>query len=312
MRNFFVDLGEKLHQGACYIGLVNRADINHTITQQNLHIQWINPCRYGKEGWFADPFILSVDEQRIVILAEEYHYADGKGRLVELVVDRKSLKIKKLYVILSLDTHLSFPIIWRENGSIYVYPENGESGSLTIWEYDSSLHQLVHPRELLKEPLADSQIVKLEETYYLFAVKTVTGTQDDTKNLSIYSASSLFGPYQEIQVISNVHNEERGAGEIFMEDGRIIRPAQCCEHRYGEAVIFYELVLKDGYFEEREISRLLPDEKKKNGMLLHTYNCKDGVGVVDGYDYIYPIWRKIFDTLLNWYRNYGFNHRTCL
>ena len=310
IKDWIIKLGEKLHRGGCIIGVIDSDDVFSLFHGNGEHIKWMRVHEYGKHGWFADPFILSMTEKEFVILAEEFHYADKKGRLVELVIERPSLCVKEIYVILSLDTHLSFPIIYRENGKVYVYPENAESGTLTIWEYDSENHCLSNPQLLIQEPLADSQIFKIGDVYYLFAIKTLMGTQDDTKTLYVYSSPTLMGPYQEIQTIHNERREERGAGEIFQEGDKIIRPAQCCENKYGESMIFYELVLKNGQFEEVERSRMFPDATRKYGMLLHTYNRMGSICVVDGYDYIHPWGRKVFDNLLGLWKGNGVNYHS--
>ena len=39
-------------------------------------------------------------------------------------------------MILERSGHLSFPIIYRKDDKIYVYPENSEDGVLNIYEYN--------------------------------------------------------------------------------------------------------------------------------------------------------------------------------
>lgn len=248
-------------------------------------VKWIKFRGY-KKNWLADPFILSVDDESVTLFAEEMDSATQKGRLVKVVVDRISNKIVDRKIILELETHLSFPIIFRSKGDVYVYPENYESGTLKIYKYNPVTDKLENPVEIIREPLLDTQIIELDGLYYAFAVKFQDGTQNDTRQLRIYKSPTLFGQYELVQLIDNPRCEERGAGAIFFRDGKIIRPAQCCEGDYGRNVIFYELILEKDGFHEKEIGRLNPHHSHPEG--LHTYNCyNEDVTVIDSCAYAF-------------------------
>lgn len=271
-----------------YIGFLTEEELSLSVNERYAKIKWMDVCQYEDEGWFADPFILSVNDDTIELFAEEMIYKTGRGVLVYLKVDRNSFKVLEKKTILSLDTHLSFPIYIEEDGIIYVYPENYQSGIVRIYEYDGNAKKLVDPKTIIKEPLLDTQIVEMDGYYYAFGVKYRTGLQQDTKNLYIYRSEELKGDYKYIQKIENTRCEERGAGLIYVEDNRMIRPAQCCEGGYGREVILYELCKEESGFKEEEIRRVIPDRRAKTGSVLHTYNKKDGIVVVDGWAYQNP------------------------
>ena len=252
-------------------------------------------CKLKNEGWYADPFILSVNGNIIELFVEEMIYKTGRGIITYLKVDVNSCEILEKHTMLELDTHLSFPIYIWENEKLYVYPENYQSGSLKIYEFDEQAKSLVYPRIIINAPLLDTQIVKLEGSYYAFGVQFQTGIQKDTQKLYIYQADALLGDYKLVQVIENLKCEERGAGMIFTEKGRLIRPAQCCEGGYGKEVILYDLQRDHSGFEEKEIGRVIPDRKSRNGNILHTYNKMNGWVVIDGWRYHYP-------RLASWYK----------
>ena len=267
---------------------------NHN-NQANLfsQIKWLDLGGY-KNGWFADPFILSANESEIIVLAEEYVYSTKLGRLVRLAIDRKGFRLKKIDVILDLPTHLSFPIFFKENGKTYLYPENYQSGALTMYEYNDSTKLLGEPITIITEPLLDSQIVKIEDAYYLFAVKYTSGLQEDTKVLLIYKSSTLTGPYSKIQVIENERNEERGAGAIYINNkGKIIRPVQSCEGGYGKELILKELIPHNDVFTQVEIARHCTNGNLSTGCGMHTYNSFGDLIVVDVYGFRYLISRWI-------------------
>ena len=273
---------------AYYIGFLRDAEMSLPIDERYSRVRWLDVRKFKSEGWFADPFVLSVNDNIIEIFAEEMIYKTGRGIIVYLKVDINSCEILDKHTMLELDTHLSFPIYIWDNKKLYVYPENYQSGGLAIYEYDEQSKSLVSPRKIINAPLLDTQIVKLEESYYAFGVLFQTGLQKDTKKLYIYKANKLFGDYKQIQIIENSRSEERGAGLIYTEDDRLIRPAQSCEGGYGREVILYDLQKNHIGFEEKEISRVTPDRKAPNGKILHTYNKMDGWVVIDGWRYKHP------------------------
>ena len=71
-------------------------------------IKWMR----GKhqDGWFADPFVLKVTDTSISLLAEEFRYKTGKGRIVRLDIDRETLTLEKVTPLID-GCHLSFPFI---------------------------------------------------------------------------------------------------------------------------------------------------------------------------------------------------------
>ena len=280
---------------AYYIGFLKETEMSLSIAERYAKVRWLDVRRYKKEGWFADPFILSVNGNIIELFVEEMIYKTGRGIITYLKVDVNSCEILEKHTMLELDTHLSFPIYIWENEKLYVYPENYQSGSLKIYEFDEQTKNLVCPRIIINAPLLDTQIAKLEGSYYAFGVLFQTGLQKDTQKLYIYQTDALLGDYKLVQVIDNPKCEERGAGLIYKDDSRLIRPAQCCEGGYGKEVILYDLQRDYSGFGEKELGRVIPDRKSRNGNILHTYNKMNGWVVIDGWRYHYP-------RLASWYK----------
>jgi len=262
----------------------------------NAHVRWLDWNGY-KGGWFADPFILSFDDSVIEVLVEEWEDRLGKGRISKLVIDRKTNKLQRVVPLLEDDTHFSFPNIWREDGKEYVYPENYQSGGLYIYEYNEKDEKLINPHCIVNEPLLDAQIVKYNDFYYLFGVRQDNGAKQ-CKILYIYKSPSLFGDYTHIQTIENQFKEERGAGEIFVYNNQLIRPAQSCEVDYGYSMVFYVLDYDDGKFEEKEVGRMYPNPKGRWKRKIHTYNRKENLVAVDGYEFVHRFLSDIYRSTL--------------
>lgn len=249
--------------------------------------------------WYADPFILKNDSDSIEVLVEDFSLKEGKGRISKLRVSRISNNQYKLIskkVLLSDETHYSFPYVIRDSGKVYVCPENYQSGGVYLYEYDDDKEELINKVLIIDKPLVDTQICKIEGKYYAFGVETITGKMSESKCLKIFSSTNLLGPYLEHQTICNKKKEERGAGCIYNELGKWIRPAQCSEGRYGKELIIYELCLKDNVFIENEIKRYRQNYFKRNGVTLHTINTVGDLTVVDGLDYINaPFFSRVLD-----------------
>ena len=286
---------------AYYIGFLLPDKMNLSDEERFNSIHWLDLNGY-KDGWFADPFILSVSDNNVELFVEEWEYSKEKGRicLLDIKRDGDNFVLENITPILELDTHLSFPIIIEHEDKILVYPENYESGKLNIYEYDKDERMLINPITIINSPLLDTQIIKKGSVYYALGVEFVSGEQKDTKVLQVYSSESLYGPFKHVKTYINELCEERGAGDIFEIGGTLYRPVQCCEGDYGKAVIIKELSLEqDGKISQKEINRIAPIYSSKYGKGLHTFNFKNDLYVIDGRDYRYRTLARSMRKILN-------------
>lgn len=269
-----------------YIGFLNKEEMKLPVSERFSKIQWLDEGNYSS-GWFADPFIYRVEENKIELFVEEWVNSSNKGRLCVLDIEKNKngYLLKNVQPILELDTHLSFPIFLKENGKTYVYPENYQSGYLTIYEYDEIKRKLINPHRIINEPLIDTAIVKIENHYYAFGTVRKYGSFEDTRFTYVYSSDNLLSGWSLFQIIENIRREERGAGAIFIHDGHIIRPAQNCTYSYGEDFILYEIKLENGCFREIFLTRIEPDHKQFRGLAMHTFNKSGELCVIDGQEY---------------------------
>lgn len=141
------------------IGFIEEG-LEDTLTNKSPRIHWVK--KRIKDRWFADPFILDVTKNEIIILAEEYNYNVRRGRIARVVIDRRTYEEKGFEIILDLPTHLSFPFIIRQNGKVYVMPENSASGCSTIYEYDDATRKITPLHHLAEEPFADATIFAMD------------------------------------------------------------------------------------------------------------------------------------------------------
>lgn len=262
-------------------------------------VNWVDMNGHSS-SWFADPFIFNTEGDTIEVLAEEFEYSKNKGRISHLIIKKDGLRLINITPILELDTHLSFPAYIKQDGKIYIYPENYVSGAIKIYEYNFLKKKLEEPRILLREELVDAQLFEINGSFYLMGVKHENDgyTYNYTKELYIYKSKDLFGEYAFFQKITNARKEERGAGHLFYVGNKLIRPAQNCDGGYGVEVVFYEFLQdKDGYFKEIEVGRMSPGHNKYP-FVLHTFNTMGNYYIIDGMGFENKWMRPILTKML--------------
>lgn len=251
-------------------------------------IHWVK--KRINDRWFADPFILDVTENEIIILAEEYCYDVRRGRIARVVIDCKTYEEKNFEIILDLPTHLSFPFIIRQNDKVYLVPENSASGYSTVYEYDDASRKLTPLHYLAEESFADATIFEMDGKSYLC---TTMLPDTNSTSVKIYSFDK-----ENLKVVDRIATVEfpivcgRNAGEVFSVDGQLYRPAQDCTLRYGHGVILQKMMVKDGEWKFEDVNSLYPCTFNYNqGM--HTFNNYKGLIVIDARGYRNPVMGRI-------------------
>ena len=253
------------------IGFVE-GGLDAVMVQEPFKVNWL---KHGfNDRWFADPFILDVTENDIQVLVEEFDYQSEKGRIALLDVDRRTFELKSRHVALELDTHLSFPAVWRENGRVYIYPESWQSGALCLYELKGTRCDIDTKRVLCEEPMADAIMTDRFGKRLLFSVKENDKLRvyryDERKNRFVLSFEKPFG-----------RATARNGGDFFEYKGGVYRASQICADHYGEALEIQKVVCDDD-----ENFCFIPHktlwschESLVEGM--HTLNTYKGVVVVD-------------------------------
>lgn len=265
-----------------------------TLNNKRPKIHWVKKRFHDR--WFADPFILSVTDHDIIILAEEYCYSVKRGRIARVVIDRHTYKEKCFEIILELPTHLSFPFIIRQNGKIYLVPENSASGCSTVYEYDDCLRKCTPLHCLSDKPLADATIYESNENAYLSAT-ILPDTNSNSVKIFAFDKKSLKAGDQ-IAMVEFPILCGRNAGEVFSVNGQQYRPAQDCTLRYGHGVILQKMSNTNGVWSFENVNSIYPWSFKYN-LGIHTFNHYDGLIVIDARGYRYPIVGRILTFIFN-------------
>ena len=213
-----------------------------------LKIHWVR--HHNKSSWFADPFILSVTDEYVFILVEEFVYSRNRGRISRLKINRHTWKLEQIEPIIEQKIHMSFPAYFRKGGKVYIYPESTLSGKLSLFEYDEESGKAAKLEDISDRPLADAVILDMDGRKTIMAT---TAPNDSGKKLDFYPYPSFeSGPANSVLFDTKV---ARNAGFLFKAKGRIIRPAQDCTKYYGSCVVLQELVEEEGKISFKEVRR---------------------------------------------------------
>ena len=257
------------------------------INGEPIRINWM---KHGfTNRWFADPFILDVTEEDYLVLVEEWYDPIKRGRISKLTIDRKDFTLKNIKTILELDSHLSFPYIQRTKDAIYIIPENSSTGKLPRYKYNPTTDNICFDSILCHDRLTDSVPFNYHGEEFMFSTKLPDA---NGKELGIYKKGND-GTYTQCDTYHFEENLSRMAGNVFMSEGKLYRPAQVCIKSYGDAVSIQEVISDDNRFRFNEVRRIYsPSLRYDQGF--HTFNVFNGHIVVDGLGYRRPTLSKIF------------------
>lgn len=227
-----------------------------------------------RDRWFADPFILDVTDDEILVLVEEFRYETGIGRIAMLTVDKRTFVLKTMNIVLELPTHISFPAIWREDDRVFIYPESWKSGKLSLYELKDGRCDPAGAELICDEPMADAIMTKQMGGRKLFSVQ-------ENDKLRVYN----YDAKQNLFVLSHVKPfgkaTARNAGDFFEFDDEVYRPAQVCVNRYGEAIEIQRVIWDDNDNYCFVPYKTLYSNHASLDVGMHTLNSFKGVAVVD-------------------------------
>ena len=259
------------------IGFVD-GNLESIIEGEPIKVNWMKHSY--KDRWFADPFILDVTDNEIIVLVEEWYDPLQRGRISKLIVDKSSFDLLELKVMIDEGSHLSFPSIERIGNEIYIYPERAGS-FLERYRYDHEKDSFEKDGRVSDLPLTDSVITDFLGQRLLFSTKMPDA---NGKELGIYSWNNTKKMFVLQEYYHFDENISRMAGNFFVYGGNVYRPAQVCIKSYGDAVSIQKVDYQSEKWSFREIRRIYSPNKDYD-LGFHTFNTYKSVIVVDALGY---------------------------
>jgi hypothetical protein len=230
---------------------------------------------------YADPFAIQ-HAGRSYIFCEEFPLATGKG-VISVFAGQADMSFAQAETVLEEKHHLSYPMIFEDQGRIWMIPESGACGSVILYRCEEFPHRWAREAILLDGIVAsDPTLHKDERGYWLFLTTTERfGSPSD--RLSVYHARKLQGPWKPCggQPTAIDPASSRPAGHMFRHGNSLYRPAQDCSRSYGGAVVICKVEeLTATTYAEVPVSRIAPGP---TGPLrgAHTFNRCGRLEVVD-------------------------------
>lgn len=263
------------------IGFV-KENVDDVINGKPITVNWLKHSY--KDRWFADPFILDVTDDEFVVLVEEWYDPIQRGRISKLIVDRNTYELKSLKVMIDEGFHMSFPAITRKPDGIYIQPECGATHRLVEYKYNEE-QDLFEKKNVISDlPLTDSVRNTLFNEDLMFSTKLPDA---NGKELGIYYWNKSQSRYQIKDYYHFQENLSRMAGNFFVCNGKIYRPAQVCIESYGDAVSIQEVTYNNEKWNFRELRRIYSPHPDMD-LGFHTFNVYNGIIVVDAVGYRRP------------------------
>jgi len=181
--------------------------------------RWLEDDR---RRYYADPFLFEKDGV-VHLFCEEYPYATGKGVISWCPLDSAGAPLHSPQVVLEESCHLSYPLIFRHGGDIWMMPESSGARDLRLYRADPFPQRWTLDRVLLEDfEIADATWFEHERRFWLTgATREETGSFWDC--LSLFVGDSPLGPWRrcgEGPVLIDA-SAARPAGHLFHREGRL-------------------------------------------------------------------------------------------
>ena len=236
-----------------------------------------------RAGFWADPFPLQRAGKSYVFF-EELPAGSTRAHISVIEVDRRG-RASKPVPVLERDYHLSYPFLVEDGGQLYMVPESAANRTIEIYRCVDFPRKWRRERVLVDGVLAaDATLHQADGRWWMFANVSANGAEVHDE-LHVFTSDSLLGDWKPL-ARNPVKSDVRGArpaGKLFVQAGRLYRPAQICAPLYGAGVALQRVTRLDrGGYEEQEERRVVPVEGE--GVLgIHTINRAGDLSVTDAF-----------------------------
>ena len=134
------------------------------------------------------------------------------------------------------------------------------------------------------EKAVDTTVLKYNNKYWIFTnIKEVLGASAHEELFLYYTDDIINGKWNahpKNPIVSDVRYA-RPAGNIFVKDNKLYRPAQNCSKRYGYGINIQEIIsLNENEYEEKNVDSISPNWAS-DLLGTHTINHCEGITIID-------------------------------
>ncbi|MDR0306557.1 MAG: hypothetical protein LBI42_06940 [Chitinispirillales bacterium] len=242
-----------------------------------------------KAEFVADPFMIKKDSCWYMFF-EALNALTNKG-VISLAESRDGFSWDYCSVVLQEPFHLSYPLVFLNNGEYYMIPESAESNQLRLYKSVNFPYEWKFVNTLLDGDFGDHVVFEENETWWII----VNGSSRKHDITRLFFADSLNGPYSEhpaSPIVRDDASRARPGGRIPVINGMRYWLAQDCKTSYGKRLNAFEIVTlnKEEYVERAYSDKpvLVPGKFRwvRRGMHhIDAHQLEDGswIASVDGY-----------------------------
>jgi hypothetical protein len=229
-----------------------------------------------RKRYFADPFLFE-EGGTTYVFCEEYPYATQKGVISVFALDATG-GFGEPRVVLERPYHLSYPLIFRHDGQIWMMPESSANRTLEIFRADPFPYRWTLDRVVLRDiEISDATPFEWRGAWWLMGATNEPGTST-WDCLSLFSSSGPLGPWTpsgDGPVLIDA-SAARPAGNLFRRNGELWRPAQDCTDGYGSGLALCRVdELGPGTLRQTAMRRFRPPAGS------HTFNLSERFMAID-------------------------------
>lgn len=247
-------------------------------------------------GFVADPCLIEEKGEQYIFF-EEYLEDKRRGRIVcSKLTELENLENKTdPIVVLEKDYHLSYPFVFKAEGTWYLVPESAENRTIDLYRCTQFPDRWEFVKSLMTDVDAyDASLHQYAGRWWIFVNLRPHVSSSPNELLYLFSAESLFADQWEAHPANPIINhadKARSAGRLFEADGVIYRPSQNCAGSYGRGLNLNAIIeWNEQTYKEMSVAQCIPKGRASlEGM--HTLSCLGNTVISDGI-YTRKRWRK--------------------
>ena len=238
---------------------------------------------------YADPFLVLI-KSRLFILFENFDFKTMRGKISmkEYTTNKVHDSGDNLIHIIGDDSHFSYPHPLSIKNELYFMTENSIHENLFLYKIndaddDTERFKISKKIKILSHAnFVDPTPFFHDNIYWIFVGKHEPYTAGSSK-LYLYFSEKYDGPYTE-HIMSPIVTDicsARSAGNIFIYNNKIIRPAQNCLNNYGNEINLMEITeLTTHTYSEKFYKKIISDQDYPDGC--HHITVLDKIILIDG------------------------------
>lgn len=231
--------------------------------------------------FYADPFPFEHDGTRYIFV-EDYPHVTRKAVLSVSTLDAEGVAGPPA-PILEEPHHLSYPQVFVHEGDIWMLPEGGAGGRLTLYRAERFPDRWVPVANLLDGTISDATLLRHDGRFWIVATdRDGAGSTSDT--LVVFHAPSLTGPWtpHRQNPIMIDRRRARPGGAFAAVQGGLLLPTQDGTLGYGAGLGLAPLLrLDEDSVELGEPQPISPTGDFPHPQI-HTLNRAGRLEVIDG------------------------------